>query len=107
MTSRFAATTTALTDVDEIVVVIYDIADARRLQRVAKLCRAYGHRVQKSVFEMRLRPGQIEKLQAEMRTLIDVHTDRVRYYRICGNDYPDIALEGIATVVEHPPYHVA
>ncbi len=106
MTTGLNGTADALTEVDEIVVLIYDITDARRLRRVAKLCEAYGVRVQKSVFELRLRHGQLEALQTAMRDLIDTHEDRVRYYRICGNDYADIAYEGSARRVLHAGYHI-
>lgn len=95
-----------LSPVEEIILLIYDIADPRRLRRVARACQAYGTRVQKSVFELRLRPGQLETLQAELRDIVHPHHDRVRYYRICGNDYPDIGYLGTAQPTHHPGYHI-
>lgn len=69
------------------VVVSYDVstqgaAGERRLRHVAKLCEAHGQRVQKSVFECRLTPAQLEMLRFRLLTLMDVTQDSVRIYRL-------------------------
>jgi CRISPR-associated protein Cas2 len=50
------------------ILVTYDVAvdtaaGRRRLRRVAKICEAYGQRVQQSVFECVLNAGQFEQLK--------------------------------------------
>ena len=40
----------------------YDIADPKRLSRVAKVCEDYGVRVQYSVFECHLENGEFEQV---------------------------------------------
>lgn len=67
--------------------VVYDVstetpAGRARLRRVAKICEAYGQRVQKSVFECLLAPEQMVLLQHDLREAIDVRRDSVRIYRL-------------------------
>jgi CRISPR-associated protein Cas2 len=69
------------------ILVTYDVAvdtaaGRRRLRRVAKVCEAYGQRVQKSVFECMLSPAQFELLKHRLRTLIDEGEDSLRFYRL-------------------------
>lgn len=44
-----------------------------------------GDRVQKSVFECRLSPPQLARLQAPMARIVSEKEDSVRYYRLCGS----------------------
>ena len=72
------------------VIVAYDIATtertgAVRLRRVADICSAYGHRVQKSVFECRLSPTQLSRLTGELADTIDWSQDTVSIYHIYGD----------------------
>ena len=68
------------------VLVTYDVATsdeggARRLRRVAKLCTQYGQRVQMSVFECLIDPGQYEVLKRELGRVIDADRDSLRFGR--------------------------
>ena len=56
-------------------IVAYDIADPRRLIRVAKIMKDYGLRVQKSVFEVETDPVMIIKWK-EVYDVLEVITDR-------------------------------
>lgn len=67
--------------------VVYDVATESaagqaRLRRVAKVCEAYGQRVQKSVFECVLAPEQVELLQHDLKEAIDTRRDSIRIYRL-------------------------
>lgn len=69
------------------ILVAYDVATdtaagRRRLRRVAHVCEAYGQRVQKSVFECVLNPGQLEELKFLLRREIDEAEDSLRLYRL-------------------------
>lgn len=64
--------------------IIYDIADHRRLQRVAKVLGDYGRRLQNSTFEARLTPPQLTRLLDEVGRIIDPAVDNVKYLPICG-----------------------
>jgi CRISPR-associated protein Cas2 len=42
--------------------ILYDIADAKRLRRVARVCEDFGVRLQDSVFECDISPVQLQRL---------------------------------------------
>ena len=66
-------------------VVCYDESDDARRTRIAKILRAYGERVQYSVFEVVLRsPGQLQSLTERLRKVADEETN-IRFYRLCEN----------------------
>jgi CRISPR-associated endonuclease Cas2 len=65
--------------------ITYDVETATpagrsRLRRVAKICEAYGHRVQKSVFEVVCRDADKPRLIAALTSVIDHDHDSVRMY---------------------------
>ena len=66
-----------------LVLVAYDIADPRRLQRVAHALEAVGDRVQKSVFECGLTPDGLIALRERLRTLIDPQEDHILLQPLC------------------------
>ena len=68
------------------VLVAYDIADtestgATRLRRVAQICEKYGQRVQHSVFECRLSPTRIARMEGELQNALDNRRDSVLIYQ--------------------------
>ncbi|MBI4860358.1 MAG: CRISPR-associated endonuclease Cas2 [Candidatus Riflebacteria bacterium] len=67
------------------VLVTYDVntetpEGRRRLRNVAKSCKNYGQRVQKSVFECLVDPGQWAALRKTLIDQIDPGTDSLRFY---------------------------
>ena len=68
-------------------IVCYDIADPKRLYRVARVCEAFGLRLQDSVYQCWLQPGQLSDLTAKLKVQMDLERDTVRVYPVCGNDY--------------------
>ena len=69
------------------VLVTYDVstdtsAGRRRLRRVAKVCEAYGQRVQKSVFECIVNSMELEQLMHRLLLEIDTGEDSLRVYRL-------------------------
>lgn len=71
-----------------------DSNGARRLRRVAKICESYGCRVQNSVFELIVDPGQLVTLKAKLRETIHEEKDSVRFYRLGSNWKPRIECMG-------------
>ena len=72
------------------VLVSYDVATItpggqRRLRRVAKACRNFGQRVQFSVFECIVDPGQWTRLRQQLIDEIDEETDSLRFYFLGAN----------------------
>ena len=70
-----------------LILVSYDVSTEtsegrRRLRRVAKTCLNYGQRVQKSVFECKVDPAQMETLKISLLDIINEEEDSLRIYRI-------------------------
>ena len=91
-----------------LILVTYDVstessAGRKRLTRIAKKCLSYGKRVQNSVFECNIDWSQYLKLQNELKVIINLEEDSLRFYNL-GNNYaekvihigtkPSIDLEG-------------
>ena len=83
---------------NQLVIIAYDIPADRRRTRVAKLLEDYGQRVQYSVFEARLSAGQLKQLMGELRKLVDVEQDSVRFYRLCAACCARVELVGVGEV---------
>jgi CRISPR-associated protein Cas2 len=62
----------------------------RRLRQVAKICEAYGHRVQKSVFEIVCRDADKVRLVAALKETIDPIQDSIRLYRLPSSGLDDV-----------------
>jgi len=72
------------------VLITYDVntvseGGKKRLRHVAKQCVNYGQRVQNSVFECNLEPGQFAELKFRLETIIDKEKDSLRYYFLGSN----------------------
>lgn len=91
-----------------LVLITYDVSTEteggrKRLRHVAKKCISYGQRVQNSVFECNIDWSQYLVLQHELKAIINVEVDSLRFYNL-GNNYlekvlhvgtkPSINLEG-------------
>lgn len=63
-----------------------DAAGQKRLRKVARICERHGMRVQNSVFEVLLDAAQLVTLKHELKKVIDMEQDSVRFYRL-GNAY--------------------
>lgn len=73
------------------VLVSYDVstvdrAGQSRLRRVAKACLNVGQRVQNSVFECDVDPGQWVALKAKLEAIVCPEVDSLRYYHL-GRDW--------------------
>jgi CRISPR-associated protein Cas2 len=72
-----------------LIVVTYDVstetkAGCRRLRRVAQVCKNFGQRVQKSVFECQVNDVQFEELRRKLLREIKKDEDNLRLYRLVG-----------------------
>lgn len=64
-------------------IVAYDIADPRRLAKIARIMKDYGSRVQKSIFEVSARGGVFNELQRRVEEIIVPEEDGVKYFSVC------------------------
>ena len=73
-----------------LVLVSYDVktsdeGGAKRLRRVAKVCKNHGQRVQFSVFECIVDPAQWTKMRQILIDEIDEKADSLRFYFLGSN----------------------
>lgn len=71
--------------------VSYDICDDKRLRRVAKICEAYGARLQYSVFECPLDDTRFQRLKAELEEEINRDQDQVMFVML-GPESGEVSL---------------
>lgn len=64
-------------------IVAYDIADPRRLTKVAKIIKDYGIRVQKSIFEVDIDGRRFNEMKGRVEDLIEASEDGVKYFPLC------------------------
>lgn len=81
-----------------LVLVVYDIADDRRRDRLATFLEGYGRRVQESVFECFLSLQEMSVLHAKVMRQVEPVEDNVRLYWI-----PVDAVPRTLTVGSDPP----
>ena len=70
-----------------------DIDGRRRLRQVARKCRAYGQRVQNSVFECKVDPTQCKQLELALLDIID-QEDSLRFYYLGKDKGPKVKHYG-------------
>jgi CRISPR-associated protein Cas2 len=63
--------------------VAYDIADPKRLRKVARTCEDFGLRRQYSVFFCRLSPVDLVRLRSRLYDVIDLDQDQVLFLPLC------------------------
>jgi CRISPR-associated protein Cas2 len=64
-------------------IVAYDIANPRRLQRIAKIMEDYGMRVQKSIFEVEANDRSFAEMKRRAEKEMDWDEDGVKYFPLC------------------------
>jgi len=62
-----------------------DKAGRRRLRRIAKVCLDFGQRVQNSVFELDVAPGQWAECRKRLLDEANVAQDSLRFYFLGSN----------------------
>jgi CRISPR-associated protein Cas2 len=82
------------------VIICYDVsnqdaAGARRLRRIAEVCKDHGVRVQYSVFECRLEGKDWVVLKARLLAEYDPQRDSLRFYFVSSDDVERIEHHGV------------
>lgn len=65
------------------IIVAYDIANPSRLNRIAKVIKDYGVRVQKSMFEITVDHTSFSEMKARVEKIIESSENGVKYFPIC------------------------
>jgi CRISPR-associated protein Cas2 len=81
-----------------LVLVVYDIADDKRRDRLATFLEGYGRRVQESVFECFISLQEMSALHSKVHRQVKPTEDNVRFYWI-----PADAIPRTLTVGSEPP----
>lgn len=75
-------------------IVAYDIADERRLVKIARIVSDYGVRVQKSIFEVTVDHGIFEEMKSRVEVIIVPEEDGVKYFPLCGRCAETVEIIG-------------
>lgn len=76
-------------------VIVYDIANPRRLNRVALICEDFGRRVEKSVFECDLDKENHDRLWRRLWNVIDESEDMIVDYPVGHSELSKIVAVGV------------
>jgi CRISPR-associated protein Cas2 len=71
----------------------YDVRDAGRLRKTAKLLEGYGTRIQYSIFRCRLTPRELERLQWELSQILE-QEDGLLILPLCAPCVEGIRVRG-------------
>jgi len=80
--------------------VIYDIADQRRLYKVARILKDYGERVQQSKFEIEVSARVFTELRARIVQVIDEAEDGVKYIPLCERCLHKTEIIGLGRYID-------
>lgn len=85
-----------------LVLVVYDIPDDKRRNKLATFLEGYGRRVQYSVFECFLELAQMRALHQQVARRVDEAEDDVRFYWITADALSQVLTIG-SDAPEPPP----
>jgi CRISPR-associated protein Cas2 len=80
--------------------VAYDITEAKRLARVAKVCENYGVRVQYSIFECLLEENEFVEFWGKLLSVINEREDRLVAYKIDARSAKETLTAGVMVCSE-------
>ena len=71
-----------------LVLIVYDIPDDKRRQKLATFLEGYGRRVQLSVFECFISLPEMKKLHEKVKRRVKPAEDNIRFYWIAADCLP-------------------
>lgn len=87
-------------------VLVYDIPDDKRRDRLRKTLLGFGTPVQYSVFECDLTPRQVQRMRKAVLEVIELPEDNVRYYQLCRGCLVNVEVFGGQPVTRRNPVYV-
>jgi len=93
------------------VLVSYDVSTTtsdgrKRLRKIAKGCLDFGRRVQNSVFECDVDPGQWEKLKSRLLGIFDDSEDSLRFYFLGSSWKKRVEHHGAKKGIQPDEFHI-
>ena len=86
--------------------VAYDITDDKRRNKVAKILKDFGARVQYSVFECNTDRRALLRLQNRLEKAINLQEDTITFYHLCAMCEKHIARIGVKKDLDQQSYIV-
>ena len=86
--------------------VAYDITNDKRRNRVAKILKDFGKRVQYSIFECNTDRQAFLRLQDRLEKIIDFGEDTITFYHLCAACEKQITRIGLKKGLDNQPYIV-
>ncbi len=80
--------------------IIYDIADPKRLRAIANIMEDYGVRVQKSIFELDVGQTVFQEIKIRVGKAIEEFEDGVKYFPLCERCTGSIEIIGKGVYIE-------
>lgn len=80
--------------------VCYDVVENNRRNRVCKILKGYGLRVQKSVFECVLSADQLVMVQRKVDRALKAEEDQVRFYPMSATTRRKVLVLGMQPEIE-------
>ena len=77
-------------------IVAYDIADPRRLNRIARIMKDYGRRVQKSIFEVEANDTVFREMKRRAERVMEPEEDGVKYFSLCERCADTLVAIGVS-----------
>lgn len=79
---------------------VYDIAEPKRLNKVARILKDYGTRVQQSKFEIDVTEKSFSQLRERIERVIVIEKDGVKYIPLCEKCRVSIEIIGLGQYID-------
>lgn len=87
--------------------IAYDIAEERRLLKVAKILCDYGVRVQKSIFEVSIPSKRVmQEMRSRIEKVINKDEDGVKYFPLCRKCSETVEIIGQGVFTDPDSEHI-
>ncbi|MCC5899814.1 MAG: CRISPR-associated endonuclease Cas2 [Phormidium sp. BM_Day4_Bin.17] len=86
--------------------VVYDIPNNKRRQKVHDFLKGYGQRVQYSTFECLLPRAKFVELQERLQGRVDLEEDNIRFYPLSRHTLSQVQVWGVGPPVTEFPESV-
>jgi CRISPR-associated protein Cas2 len=83
-------------------VISYDISCDKRRKKVSDILESYGHRVQYSVFECYLTKKKLKQLKKQLKRLINIAEDSLRFYPLSEHTFSQVEIWGEPALTKPP-----
>lgn len=87
-------------------VLVYDVVDDKRRNRLHRALKDYGTPVQRSVFEFDLSPKEADAMIDRVRKTVSDDEDTVRLYRLCSACLTEVRILGEGTLSLDPDFYI-